>query len=90
MRTPAEVKQARNFFERNRDAAKKWYEQRTGKAWPDDATHFEHPRPLKDGGDPLFVEPGFNGPNGPHMIPGPDGLTDFQRWGRLGGRPPNQ
>ena len=87
MRTPAEVKQARNFFERNRDAAKQWDEQRTGKTWPDDATHFEHPRPIKDGGHPLFVEPGYGGTIARHMIPGPDGITDCQRWGRLGGRP---
>jgi hypothetical protein len=90
MRTPEEVKQARNFFERNRDAAKKWYEERTGRPWPQNATHAEHPRALKDGGDPLLIEPGFNGPDAPHMIPGQDGLTDFQRWGRLGGRPPNK
>ena len=87
MRRPAEVKQARNFFKRNRDAARQWWEQRTGQQWPDNATHYEHPRAIKDGGDPLFVEPGFDGPNAPHMVPGPDGLTDFQRWGQLGGRP---
>ena len=86
-RTKAELKQARNFFERNRDAARRWWEQRTGRQWPGNATHYEHPRPLKDGGDPLFVKPGFNGPNSPHMVPGPDGLTDFQRWGQMGGRP---
>jgi hypothetical protein len=45
---------------------------------------------LADGGDPLWIEPGFDGPNAPHMIPSPeDGLTDFQRWGGRGGRPPS-
>jgi hypothetical protein len=89
IRTPAEVAQARNFFERNRQAAQDWWSQRNGgKPWPENTTHAEHPRPLADGGDPLFIEPGFNGPNAPHMVPGPDGLTDFQRWGQRGGRPP--
>jgi hypothetical protein len=88
MRTPGWVKQARNFFKRYRDAAKKWWEQRTGRDWPADATHMEHPRPIGNGGDPLFIEPGYDGPTAPHMTPGPDGLTDFQRWGRRGGRPP--
>jgi RHS repeat-associated protein len=89
-RTPAEVAQARNFFKRNRAAAEQWWEQRTGQQWPANATHAEHPRPLADGGDPLFIEPAFGGPNAPHMVPGPDGLTEFQRWGMRGGRPPNQ
>jgi hypothetical protein len=33
-----------------------------------------------------MVEP--QDPNGldPHNIPGPDGLTDYQRWGALGPR----
>src|SRR5262249_26716407 len=88
-RTPEELKQARNFFERNRDVARNWWEQRTGRQWPSDSTHDEHPRPLKDGGDPLFIEPGYGGPNAAHSIPKPpDGLTDAQRWGKLGGRPP--
>jgi hypothetical protein len=87
MRTVEENAQARNYFERNREAAREWWEQRTGREWPRNSTHDEHPRPLKDGGDPLFIEPGYGGPTAPHMIPGPDGLTDFQRWGRLGGRP---
>jgi RHS repeat-associated protein len=89
LRTPDEVKQARNFFERNKDAAKKYYTDRTGKQWPKEATHCEHPRAIKDGGDPLFVEPGFGGPNARHQIPRTEygGLTDAQRWGKLGGRP---
>jgi hypothetical protein len=88
-RTTQEVGQARNFFERNREAAKQWWEQRTGEKWPSDPTHFEHPRPLKDGGDPLFVQPGYGGPNAAHQIPRPEygGLTDAQRWGQMGGRP---
>ncbi|MFM8583093.1 MAG: hypothetical protein ACKOFW_16560 [Planctomycetaceae bacterium] len=87
VRTPAENAQARNFFRRNRSAARRWWEERKGREWPSDTTHYEHPRPLADGGDPLFIEPGYGGPNAPHMIPGPDGLTEFQRWGRRGGRP---
>jgi Pretoxin HINT domain len=89
-RTPSEVKQARNFFERNRDAAQEWWSQRTREPWPGSATHAEHPRPLKDGGDPLYIEPGFGGPNRPHMGKRTDGLSDFQRWGKQGGRPKNQ
>ena len=48
------------------------------------------PVPLANGGDPLFIEPGFGGPNAPHMVPRPEhgGLTDFQIWGYRGGRPP--
>jgi pretoxin HINT domain-containing protein len=88
-RTSGEVKQARNFFERNRDAAQEWWSKRTSEPWPKRATHAEHPRPLKDGGDPLYIEPGFEGPSRPHMTKGPDGLSDFQRWGKQGGRPKN-
>ena len=91
VRTAAENAQARNFFKNNRAKAEKWWSDRNGgKPWPENATHAEHPRPLADGGDPLFIEPGFDGPASPHMNPGPDGLTDFQRWGRLGGRPRSQ
>jgi hypothetical protein len=87
MRTPAENARARNFFERHRDAARRWWEERTSREWPTDSTHDEHPRPLKDGGDPLYVEPGYGGPNAEHSIPRPpDGLTDAQRWGRIGGQ----
>ena len=91
MRTPAEVAQARNFFERNREVARKWWSERNGgKPWPADSVHDSHPRSLKGGGDPLFIEPSYDSPIHPHMIPQPpDGLTDFQRWGRLGGRPRN-
>ena len=91
IRTPEEVAQARNFFERNRDAAQQWWSERNGgRPWPEDATNAGHPRPLADGGDPLFIEPEFDGPNAAHMVPGPDGLTDFQRWGARGGRPPGK
>jgi RHS repeat-associated protein len=85
-RTPEENKQARNHFKNNKDEAKRQYEERTGEEWPSNATHAEHPRPLKEGGDPLHVEPGFDGPTSPHMKVGEDGLTDFQRWGREGGQ----
>jgi hypothetical protein len=80
MRDPGEVKQARNFFERNREAARKWWEQRTGQRWPEDAVHDSHPRALKDGGDPLLIEPSYETPWGPHIGPG-----DFSRWGKEGG-----
>ena len=82
MRTAEEKSQARNFFERNKDEARGWWENRTGQEWPANSTHHEHPRALKDGGDPLYVEPGFDGPAQPHMGPG-----DFRQWGALGGRP---
>jgi RHS repeat-associated protein len=84
-RTTEECGQSRNFFERNRQAARDWWESRTGKKWPSDSTHDEHPRPLKDGGDPLYVEPGSGGPSTPHQSNG-----DFQRWGKMGGRPPKE
>jgi RHS repeat-associated protein len=90
----AEVKaQGRNFYKRNIKEARQWWEQRTGKDWPLDAEGkpqwAEHPRALKDGGDPLFIEPGVGpDPNAPHTSAiGPDGLTDQQRWGKMGGRP---
>ena len=66
------------------------WEERTGERWPTDPETSrpqwaEHPRPLKEGGDPLFVEPGKGpDPNAPHNVVGPDGLTDAQRWGRMG------
>ena len=88
IRTPEENGQARNFFERNRSSAEEWYTKRTGKEWPANATHAEHSRPIKNGGDPLYIEPGFDGPASPHMVPGADGKSDFQRWGNMGGRPP--
>ncbi|MBI1926546.1 hypothetical protein HYR99_20170 [Candidatus Poribacteria bacterium] len=68
------------------------WENRTGQRWPTaPATGrpqwAEHPRQLKEGGDPLHVEPGVGpDPNAPHIIRGPDGLTDQQRWGAQGGR----
>ncbi len=79
--SPAENVQARNYFERNRELARKRWSERTGQPWPANTTHDEHPRPLKDGGDPLFIEPGFDGPANPHKG------RDFSRWGKLGGRP---
>ena len=83
-RTVEENAEARKFFENHRDQAKEWYVQRTGEKWPN-AAFGEHPRPLKEGGDPLFIVPGYGSSADPHMIPRPpDGLTDFQRWGREG------
>ena len=82
IRTKIENDQARNFFKRHKEDARNWWEKRTGKKWPSNATHDEHPVPLKDGGDPLFIEPGFDGPANPHKENG-----DFKRWGKQGGRP---
>lgn len=81
IRTHDENEQARNFFERNRDAARKWWSNRNGgKEWPKESVHDSHPRALKDGGDPLFIEPSTESPWGPHVK-----LGDFVRWGKLGG-----
>ena len=80
LRTSAETAQARNFFKRNRSYAREWWSLRSGRSWPSNTTHDEHPRPLADGGDPLFTEPGFDGPAAPHG-------EDFKRWGQRGGRP---
>ena len=80
-RTPAENSQARKFYSNHRDKAIRWWEERTGQSWPTDPAtgrqaRCEHPRPLADGGDPLYVEPGFGDPNAPHMAQG-----DPNRWG---------
>jgi RHS repeat-associated protein len=88
-RTPEENAAARQFYRNNRIEAMRRWEERTGKEWPTDAQGnpwwAEHPRPLKEGGDPLHVEPGAGpDPNAIHNIPGPDGLTDAQRWGAMG------
>ena len=40
----------------------------------------------KRGAIPLFIEPGFGGPQKPHSVVGTDGLTDAQRWGIEGGK----
>lgn len=61
-----------------------WWERRTNQSWPDAANFAEHPRPLADGGHPWHIEPGYGNPNNPHNIPGPDNLTDHQRWGSMG------
>ena len=90
MRTPAEVRQARNYFKNNRAEAIRRYEERTGLKWDKENIPFaEHPVPLKDGGDPLHIEPGVGKPNDAHSVVRPDGLTDAQRWGKMGGRPKN-
>ena len=88
-RTPEENKKARNYYKNNKDEARKRWENRTGETWPTDENGkpqwAEHPRPLKDGGDPLHVEPGEGpDPNAPHNVPGPDGKTDAQKWGAQG------
>ena len=88
--TPAENKQARNKFKNNKDAAREDWEKRTGQKWPTDEKGnpwpAEHTPPLKEGGDPMNVTPRDPGKPDPHNIPGPDGLTDYQRWGALGGK----
>ncbi|MEI7728031.1 MAG: RHS repeat-associated core domain-containing protein [Verrucomicrobiota bacterium] len=87
-RTTKENAQARNFFKNRKDAARNAWEERTGRQWPEDANGrpwpAEHTPPLKEGGDPMTVTPRDPGAPDPHNIPGPDGLTDYQRWGALG------
>lgn len=87
-RTPQENREARQKYKNNKDAAKQAYTDRTGNPWPKDNTGRDwpghHPTPLKEWGDPMVVVP--QDPNGPdpHNVAGPDGLTDYQRWGALG------
>jgi hypothetical protein len=92
-RTPAEKAQARNFYKRNSGEARKWYTEREGLEWPlhadpkkaakGELQWAEHPRSLKDGGDPLYIEPGIGpDPNAPHVQNG-----DSVRFGKMGGRP---
>ena len=87
-RTPAENAKARQKYKNNKPAARKAYEQRSGEKWPHDADGNpwpgEHTPPLKEGGDPMTVYPRDPGAPDPHNIIGPDGLTDYQRWGALG------
>jgi hypothetical protein len=88
LRTSAENRAARNYFKNNKEAARQAWEQRTGRKWPTDANGnpwpAEHTPPLKEWGDPMTVTPRDPGKPDPHNIPGPDGLTDYQRWGALG------
>jgi hypothetical protein len=79
--TVAENNQARAFFESHRAKARKWWEDRTGQQWPSGTSHDEHPRAIKNGGDPLYIEPGFGGSAQPHMD------SDFKFWGGLRGNP---
>jgi hypothetical protein len=85
-RTVPENGSTRKYFENHKDKAKEWWQERWGRQWPEDATHAEHPRAIKEGGDPLFIEPGFGGAQKPHTVVGSDGLTDAQRWGIVGGK----
>ena len=41
----------------------------------------EHTPSLKSGGDPMKVTPRDPATPDPHSIVGPDGLTDYRRWG---------
>jgi RHS repeat-associated protein len=89
VRTPEENAKAREYYKNHREEAMRRWEERTGKKWPktkDGQPQWaEHPRALSHGGDPLYVEPGKGpDPNAAHNIPGPDGLTDSQRWGKMG------
>jgi RHS repeat-associated protein len=87
-RTPAENRIARAKYKNNKDAAREAWEDRTGQTWPTDENGNpwpgEHTPPLKEGGDPMVVYPRDPGGPDPHNIRGPDGLTDYQRWGALG------
>jgi len=87
-RTPAELKKAQNKYKNNKQKARDAYEERTGQEWPvDEHGNFwpgEHTPPLKEGGDPMVVTPRDPGAPDPHNIPGPDGLTDYQKWGAEG------
>jgi len=86
-RTPLENRIARNKFKNNKDAAKEAWEKRTGKEWPEtDGKDWpaHHEPSLKSGGDPMNVEPQSPSSPDPHNIVGPDGKTDYQRWGALG------
>jgi hypothetical protein len=88
-RSAAETARARNFYKRNIKTAREWWQARTGEKWPDDPEKpgapqwAEHQRSLKDGGDPLHIEPGV-GPdaNARHVANG-----DSKRFGKMGGRP---
>jgi RHS repeat-associated protein len=87
-RTPAQNREARNQFKNNKDAAREDWEKRTGQKWPTDENGnpwpAEHTPPLKEGGDPMKITPRDPGAPDPHNIRGPDGLTDYQRWGAEG------
>jgi len=87
-KTAEELKKARNYFKNRKDEARKAWEQKTGQKWPTDANGnpwpAEHTPSLKSGGDPMAVTPRNPDLPDPHSIPGPDGLTDYQRWGALG------
>jgi len=87
-RTPEENQRARTYFKNHKDAAREAWEQREGRPWPTDADGnywpAEHTPSLKSGGDPMQVYPRNPAHPDPHMIRGTDGLTDYERWGRLG------
>jgi RHS repeat-associated protein len=87
-RTSEENKKARNKFKNNKEKAKRAWEDREGQDWPVDENGQDwpahHEPPLKEGGDPMDVIPQDPGGPDPHNIPGPDGLTDYQRWGAEG------
>lgn len=89
MRTPEELKKARQYFKNRKQKAREAWEKKTGKKWPIDPetnrpVRASHIRPLKDGGHPLEVEPGGNwDPNFEHRVKDKKtGLTDQQRWAK--------
>jgi RHS repeat-associated protein len=87
-RTPEENKKARCKYKNNKPAARQAYTDKTGNEWPVDENGQpwpgEHTPSLKAGGDPMEVTPRDPGAPDPHNIPGPDGQTDYQRWGAQG------
>ena len=83
-RTASKNAEARRFYKSHKAEARRRYTERTGKPWPEGPDGrpqwAEHPRPLKDGGAPLFVEPGVGpDPNALHRANG-----DHRRWGAMG------
>jgi hypothetical protein len=88
VRTPEELKRARDYFKNHKEKAKQRWEAKNNRKWPDDPpgsgvpARASHPRPLADGGHPMVVEPASGGSNTEHMIPDPvTGKTDQQRFG---------
>ena len=86
-RTPEENQKARDYFKNHKEEARQAWEKREGKTWPTDSEGnpwpAEHTPALKEGGDPMIVYP-RDPKTDPHSIPGPDGKTDYQKWGAQG------
>jgi hypothetical protein len=90
-RTVGQNKKAREYFKNNLERAMSWWRARhPGETWPvlpdsGERVHAGHPRPLKDGGHPLFIEPEVGmSSNTPHTTrPEGGGPTDQERWGAM-------